>query len=433
MKKRSITRKLIMAVTAAATAAITLGTSTYAWFSRNSNVWVEETNFQIESYDGLLISLDGVNFSQDVSADDLMKYVTGKTDTEEAREAYKELRFNGNTIKSNQDGTISRDDTSNEIQFVHDAVNYEENKYSNLIKIYNQSTNDLIARVTLDTKDNLISNVKAYDANNNELVVDDTNALTKEYIIKNDSEEVIARITNLEANGTIKETYSIKNATEESYKGILTYHDEGYSHYEEESTPNLDYLKFDLTFRISTGETNVDNRPDLKLKFSDQTFVKSTEEEVELTNSLSTKTQDYHTGDKVKVSLANAIRIGIDSKLAFNNFEITNEFDLGSVAIEGSNDLDHDKNHNAMYTYYNSINTKYPFKEAAEDGDRFITNSSFEDVELGVFEFDTDTKKYKDLNVTVYIWLEGWDADFVYGASTDARNVSVRLDFKYEE
>ena len=197
MKKRSITRKLIMAVTAAATAAITLGTSTYAWFSRNSNVWVEETNFQIESYDGLLISLDGENFSQDVSADDLMKYVTGKTDTEEAREAYKELRFNGNTIKSNQDGTISRDDTSNEIKFVHDAVNYEENKYSNLIKIYNQSTNDLIARVTLDTKDNLISNVKAYDANNNELVVDDTNALTKEYIIKNDSVEVIARINNL--------------------------------------------------------------------------------------------------------------------------------------------------------------------------------------------------------------------------------------------
>ncbi len=432
MRKRSITRKLIMSITTAAMTAVCLGTTTYAWFSQNKNVWVEETDLYIDSYDGLLISLDGKNFSQDISSDVLKQYITNKETAEEARAAYKDLKLIGTSMQQDNDGNISRND--NGIMFGHDTIRHEENKYINTIKFYDQVSEEIIGYLVVETDNNEIISFKAFDKDDVELVVDDTNKATGRYIIKNDGGDTIADITNFTVNGYVRDNMVIKASESVNYGYIITYVDNGYSHNITESTVNNNYLKFDLYFRIvSDGELS-NNHEDYDLKFTEDTYLESEElASALLVNDLVSGDTEYKAGDSIDFDIKNAMRIAVDSNDGLNIFEVNDDNDLGGVAIEGSNDPKHDKTKNAMYTYYNNIHPNYAFAEAAMDGKRFVTNDKFTDISLGKFKFDEESKKYNDLKTTVYVWLEGWDADYFLGAGLDSRKLNIRLDFKYKD
>lgn len=75
---KQIRRKLFLSIFMLFVTAVTLTSTTLAWFARNREAWTDEFELEIENTDGLLISIDGVNFYSDVNNDELMKAITAK-------------------------------------------------------------------------------------------------------------------------------------------------------------------------------------------------------------------------------------------------------------------------------------------------------------------------------------------------------------------
>ena len=105
MRKRNLTRKLIMSVSTAAMTAVTLGTTTYAWFARNGDAVVEPAKFNLESAEGLRISIDGENYSQDITLTQLKEVIKNNTGKE-----YDDIKYNGVTLKYDDNGNIEYDE-----------------------------------------------------------------------------------------------------------------------------------------------------------------------------------------------------------------------------------------------------------------------------------------------------------------------------------
>ncbi len=215
---------------------------------------------------------------------------------------------------------------------------------------------------------------------------------------------------------------------------------------------NSQYISFDLYFRIADGGTVTStNVPKYKLVFTENTYVKSKSgvQDVVLVNSLTTPTKTYVAGETIQVDGANALRCGVQTFSPqmdldeFRVYEPVNAYNLGSAAVEGRTDDLHDKEKNAMYTYYNNFFSE-KFTKAADDGEAFNTHSKFFDEEaLGVFEGvvdkdpnGNDIYKYNDVKLTMYLWLEGWDADYFYGITSSnelARTMQSYFEFTYVE
>lgn len=75
---KQIRRKLFLSIFMLFVTAVTLTSTTFAWFARNKEAWTDEFELEIENTDGLLISIDGVNFYSDVNNDELFKAITAK-------------------------------------------------------------------------------------------------------------------------------------------------------------------------------------------------------------------------------------------------------------------------------------------------------------------------------------------------------------------
>lgn len=73
-----IKRKLILSLLLLALTIITATSTTYAWFSKNRNAWVDDFELQIENVEGMLISVDGKNFSSSISNEELIKAIVAK-------------------------------------------------------------------------------------------------------------------------------------------------------------------------------------------------------------------------------------------------------------------------------------------------------------------------------------------------------------------
>ncbi len=176
----------------------------------------------------------------------------------------------------------------------------------------------------------------------------------------------------------------------------------------------------------------------------DTSVTASRVDEVKIGNRLSTLTNDYLPGDKINVDISNAIRLGVynvdeDDNLAltnYNNFVIyekVNEYDLGGVALESHRGLNDrfDPEKNAMFTYYNNYFVKYPFLTGAEDGEAFDTLNKEEllATSFGDFKFKEAKNDYNVIKLEIYIWLEGWDADYFVGVPNDT---TIRVDLGFE-
>ncbi|MCR5349873.1 MAG: hypothetical protein K6E20_02670 [Acholeplasmatales bacterium] len=369
MKKKTLYRKLIMSASAAAMTALCLTATTYAWFSRNDNVWLESTNVKMQWDDGILISLDGTNFSQDISSNQFKELIAGEAET------YDNLAYDGCTLKLDENGNIQYDEAGNAI-FEYDTV----------------------------VREDVYKDVPVLDEDGNPVLDADNNPVTKQEL-----------------------DYTNYNHVSEVAK--------------KNSEEDARYIQFDLYFRLSTeGSTSSSNfREKYNLVFGDLTKISAEDTSVKLKNKLTAyqngEVTEYGSGDELSLNVANAMRLGVNSSDlgGLKVYETPTDLDLGSVALEGADETDptHYKNYSAMYTYYNSLFPKYPLSEGKNK--MVQTDNNYSDDSLGLFTYDYTEKKYNDLKVTFYMWLEGWDADYIYGVDAAGRDISVYLEFTYKE
>lgn len=355
MKQKAI--KLVLSGAASLALAVSLTATTFAYVLIGNNVIVEEFSFDVEGQEGLLISLDGENYSQDITSEQLKTFIAGSV------EDFNKRKLTGTTVKHNAGSAVYE---GNYLSFEKEQINY------------------------IDASD----------------------------------------------------TY------ERSYVGAI---------------PNEDYLAFDLYFQALNTQTSATN---FNLSFGEKTYIKSIQDDVKLLNGFRTWTyddnlgyyvkKDYQSGDTVTQNVSNAMRMAIynaDEVNPLSVYEVTDDKDLGSAAINGKTDAKHDPYASIMINYYNSIFPRYPFVKTdddtkkdslgntlpgilgAEDGEAFNTIDGFgtkngEDFigkKVGTFT-TTDT-----LHIVVYIWLEGWDADFLLGTSLDGSKLSCGLEFNLTE
>lgn len=357
---KHIRRKLILSLASLASTAICLSSTTYAWFAKNGDAWVEKTTIQLKLDEALEVSLDGVNFAQDVTSDELKKYISGSV------ERFNQTAFQGVSIKQNN--SLVEYDTY-EINGVEDS--YLKFEYDNV----NTQT---YVRTWLDAR------------------------------------------------------------------------------------PNVDYLVFNLWLK---GLNIAGREQDYKIKFGQTTSVTSETEEVRLHKGFNTWDYNstlgyyeptiYRANDTITQNVSNAVRVGISNKNSNNPlkiFEVYDDLDNGSAAINGRTDKKHDPYSSPMINYYNAYFPNYPLTTenldkkdendnlltgvlGATDGEAFNTINEFGHQdgdlwvgqELGTFD-NTDI-----LKVTVYIWVEGWDADYILGTSKQASQFDIKLAFDLVE
>lgn len=93
-------KKLMLSLSICVLLLISFVSSTFAFVVINKTVGVEEFDFSIEGQSGLLISLDGETFTQDISADELKKKISGSL------EKFDSTQFTGVTLKHTEDKKI---------------------------------------------------------------------------------------------------------------------------------------------------------------------------------------------------------------------------------------------------------------------------------------------------------------------------------------
>ena len=220
--------------------------------------------------------------------------------------------------------------------------------------------------------------------------------------------------------------------------GVIT--DDGY--YGMKDASIWHYLEFDLYFRIDSSKDVATTEQILTFANSfggRPSYISSIPQAVTVSNKLNAGGVIYESGESIAVNPKDAMRIGVkvhDETL--NDVVYEPNYCLGSVAIEGILDdtnlteTDHvkyDPERNAMLTYFNNSNRGNLKPIAFDDREFFInTEKDFDGTKvLGRFIPNEDNTKYSDVHITVYIWLEGYDADYFVGISSE--DISIFLNF----
>lgn len=342
-------KKLILSIFTLGLTAVTLTSTTYAWFARNNEAWTDDFDLKIENTENLLISIDGINYKSSLTNEDIKKGMVSKI----------------------LDKSIS--------ELTSEQISQEYSK----IKLGTVSTKDFTRFTTINSKEYSDGYYKIVDASK----------------------------------------YS--------------------------------YISFDLYFRIDTSQENLANQYDLKLVDEEYANVnsvlssrfKSDITTVKLHNSLTaldTLGQVVNYGPQessiddsgevidrstIEINPVNAIRLGFDYNGEIQIYEPNKGY--GSYAMESHKGLEdeYDPDCNAMLTYFNNI---YEHKlKPLKDEEVPKTNKSFSDGIIATFEKNQDGLTYADVKITTYIWLEGYDADYVPGININT--ISTYLNFyKFE-
>lgn len=351
MKQKAL--KLILSGAASLALAVSLTATTFAYVLIGNNVTVDEFDFKVEGQEGLMISLDGTNFSQDITGAELKKHLAGSVD------AFDSNYITGTTIK----------DSGNSIQTDGDV-----------------------------------------------------------FFVK----EKINRATH-----------------ERSYV---------------DAVENEDYLKFDLYFKVLNTKTSATN---YEVVFGENTYIKAIEDVVKIQHGFATWEYDsendyytpttYHAKDEINQNVANAMRIGVYNKENVSDqlqvYEVTDSSDIGSAAITGRTDKAHDPYSSVMINYYNVY---HPFEAftttnttkkdqngnlldgvyGAVDGEAFDTTNEYGHKDSNDKWIGQKVASFGDeevIKVTMLIWLEGWDADYLLGTSIQGSTFACSLEFVLTE
>lgn len=327
--------KVILSSTSALACALSLSASTFAYVLIGNSVSVEDFQFNIEGQTGLLVSLDGENFSQDITSDMIKEKIGGTV------EAFDNKRFQGVTPKMEAGKVVY--DANSLMQFQYDFAN---------------------------------------DAN-----------------------------------------------TTHTYKP---------------AEANVDYITFPLWFKAISTTTATSS---FHVVMGEKTKIESKKETIDIMNTF--KVKDAQGNDviyapasnttqgvksHVDQTVSNAIRLGMYSHTEESNklriFEVTDETDLGTTAIQDAND-EHDPARNIMYNYYNAVFPLYPFQTAAPAGEAYNTIHQFgtgSDANWAG-EYLTKFDDQGIAQVDVYLWLEGWDADYLLNTTVEASKIGATLEF----
>ena len=308
--------------------AVSLISSTYAFVVLNREATVEDFDFNVETDSGLLISVDGINFSQDITLNQMKQVIENNTGL-----PYNKVKYDGVTLSQ-----------------TNGKINFDEDGYPIFVR---------------------------------------------------DSLEEIANPVD-----DIKYNHTYKNANKN------------------------DYLQFDLYFKLINQGSDTAT---YNLYFKDTSgFESAGKVNVTLNNNITlVDGTSYLSGQTIELNPVDALRLGVANHTDKTFVVYEPSVGLGSAAIEGSEENIHNKGLSVMYNYYNALHPHEPFTKAAEDGEAFDTVNTFAGAKAGEFVYKNN--EYSVIKLTLSIWLEGWDADFLAGLPVEATKFKVNLGFYIEK
>lgn len=208
---------------------------------------------------------------------------------------------------------------------------------------------------------------------------------------------------------------------------------------EETSVASGMFISFDLWFQYTSfkndnssyyvtfvGDSYSDNNVS-------SSYLNGSKNDVVLYNKLTTIDKNYIAGDVITINTGNALRLGVTTNES-ENLIFEPNIGYSSYAILGETDPLYDPAYNPMLTYFNNINLGN-LAPISENVDMYKnTIKSFDsNTKLGVFT-KNDNNLYNIIKLTISVWLEGMDGDYIIGCTNTS--LSMLLNFcvkKYEE
>lgn len=135
----------------------------------------------------------------------------------------------------------------------------------------------------------------------------------------------------------------------------------------------------------------------------------------------------YKSGETITINPANAMRMAVTGTKDPIIYEINNDGygsyalkDIPDGAIDDSIKDLYDASKNPMYTYFNNTHNQGNLDIPYYAEKYLKTEKDFDGLKnLGEFVRDSEGN-YNDVKITVYIWLEGYDADYLEGVNTES-------------
>ena len=321
-------RELILSIIALATIVMCLTSTTFAWFAKNREAWIDNFELEIEEYDGLYVSVDGSKFKQHITKDELKRAIIAKKDG---------VGYNDSSLTSE----------------------YVNNEFSQF-RFFDVTTSDLTNFKEIDSTSETNGFYNLKDASKYHYVSFDLYFQVEQY-------------------GNVAKEYElafINNAVKNDYSANVSY-------LKSEEVSVKSVTSFDVLDVVNTGAVI-----------------------------------NYSYGNVIKFNPENAIRMSVVNKE--QNLINVFEPNLGtsSYALENGEGI-YDPEANLALKYLNAY-TKYdlaPLKKLDTDAyDYEATVKSFdEDVALG--KFIDNNGEFNIVKLEISIWIEGYDGDYIAGAS----------------
>ncbi len=354
---------------------VCLTSTTYAFVILNQSVDVEMFNLQIDMGDGLMISLDGNNYSNGITNVEFKEQVktnTGVNDYENLNLAPVTIRQNGGKIQY---------DTNGHLVMEKDGLVPVAN--SDVFSTHEMKLAEIYDYVTIDFYFKIVGN---YDK-------------TKNYKLVLSNEDTFIKNSNSTNDG--KTSVKLENE-------LTTY--------ELDSTGAVNTVKYGPTETNKSIEVNPVDAMRMAF-YHNVSGVNKPTSTVDLPDG---STKEYEI-----VIIENTLGLGSAAVEGRGNSENENY------------DVKWDKRYNAMYTYYNNLNPFSVYTSAAADGEAFdtttISGPANSGNNLAKFLYVTTEEEFASIKVSATFWLEGWDADYFMGIDNDYSKFDIRLRFDLKE
>lgn len=191
------------------------------------------------------------------------------------------------------------------------------------------------------------------------------------------------------------------------------------------------YVTFKLKFMVEANSTLL---PDYDFKFITTnvgdlkgTSFTSEDQTLTLVNKMVNNGADLKSGDQITVNPVNALRVGVVQESGAFIYNVGTS-GLGKTSVGATTaDLGGNANAanaatNAMYTYFNNIHNGIlsPMEDVT------ATEKADFSEPMGVFTYDGTA--YNEIELTLELWIEGYDADNLVGLNTT--DIKVLLTFE---
>jgi len=370
--------RLILSVLMLSLTAITLTTSTFAWFATNRNAWFDEIELEIGNTDSLLVSVDGVSYRSSIPSDMVKRAVVAKK---------KNIPYNNRAL---------------------DQENFIQNEWKKL-SLEPITTTDLKTYKGVDKKYTYIEDgITYFDLQE---VKEETNYSYLEF-------DVWFRV---DASKTANKNYDLKLVTDE--------------YIEQEKNAGNTVSPSYITGTDS--EVLLYNNLNTQGKEDDRTGKRADGTEYQKGKYVSGDKLKVNCRDAMRLGIT---RLEQKNKEDIEKFIFEPYEGLGSYAL--SNYIDtieegyykYDPNKNAMYTYFNNLN-EAKLKPLDNEEFDFVAkihrNGLKDDISLGEIVPNDTSSAYTTIKFTISVWLEGYDADYIVGMYNTS--LKMYLNFYVEE